>query len=98
MREAAPPLGAYPPSQPAPRRHWQRPWPEEALPPALGPVALARVPAEVLHVPPGPGGVVAVLAVLAVLGEDGDGRGGGWRRSAGARAPVPLGLGPRGAG
>ena len=55
------PAGGYPPPVPAPLWHWERLWLEEALLPVVGPVALARVPGEVLSIRPAGDGLWVVV-------------------------------------
>ncbi len=56
------PLHGYPPPQPVPLWRRRQVWLEEALRPALDPLALADRPgAEVHHLEPEPGGAIAVL-------------------------------------
>lgn len=56
------PLHGYPPPQPVPLWRRRQVWLEEALRPALDPLALAGRPgAEVHHLEPEPGGAIAVL-------------------------------------
>ena len=62
------PAGGYPPPQAAPPWYSERIWLRDALLPALGPLALARLPGEVLDIRPGPGGTVRVVV------EDPEGR------------------------
>lgn len=54
------PARGYPPPRPAPPWYQERIWLEEALLPALGPLALARASGEVLSIRPAPGGAVVV--------------------------------------
>ena len=58
------PQRGYPPPQSAPLWYRERLWMEDALLPALGPEALARVPGEVHHLRPAPDGRILVAVEL----------------------------------
>jgi hypothetical protein len=62
------PARGYPPPQAAPHWYRERIWLQEALLPALGPLALARLTGEVLDIRPGPDGTIRVVV------EDPEGR------------------------